>query len=73
MIGRIIHLKSQQRHKEYIQEVAQQIQRLDMETLAGSTNEVNQSKLKHKKNDFRSFFAKYEAYNQIKILILSRS
>ena len=68
-----MHLKSQQRHKEYIQEVAPQIQRLDMETLAASSNEVNQSKLKHLKQfDFRSFFGKYEAYNQIKILI-SRS
>ena len=49
MIGRIMHLKSQQRHKEYIQEVAPQIKRLDMETLAASSNEVNQSKLKHLK------------------------
>ena len=50
MIGRIMHLKSQQRHKEYIQEVAPQIKRLDVETLAASSNEVNQSKLKHLKN-----------------------
>ena len=45
-----MHLKSQQRHKEYIQEVAPQIKRLDVETLAASSNEVNQSKLKHLKN-----------------------
>ena len=45
-----MHLKSQQRHKEYIQEVAPQIKRLVMETLAASSNEVNQSKLKHLKN-----------------------
>ena len=73
MIGRIMHLKSQQRHKEYIQEVASQIKRLDMETLAASSNEVNQSKLKHlKKFDSLSFCAKYETYNQIKTL-MSRS
>ena len=51
-----MHLKSQQRHKEYIQEVAPQIKRLDMETLAASSNEVNQRKLKHMKKNWFPFF-----------------